>query len=349
MITAETVSSIRTFDGGGLPVVSLYARVAPGPDGQREVRTRVSSLLDEIRPLAKDGIAEREWRMSLRGDIDRIKSAAGQERWPPAAIAIFACSGRGLYTEVPLPEHVPDRVIVDATPCARPMLAVLAEHPRSCVAVVNRATGRLCELYQDEVSELGQVKDPESRRPPIAAGRPDDRVSNKIDELAKRHYRRVAERLGKLLQTGDYDLLIIGGHGYEVPDFVQQLPRPVRDRVAGDVVDRSAFVDQRPARARRSRPGWAGWGSGRPVRPRQPARLVATTPGAAVPSRTSRVWIAPTVPCRQAPAQAYRGQPTHRNLLEYPRDQLLIAFLLIAGREAPRARDLGQRHQARRC
>ena len=136
MITAETVSSIRTFDGGGRPVVSLYARVAPGPDGQREVRTRVSSLLDEIRPLAKDGIAEREWRMSLRGDIDRIKRAAGQERWPPAAIVIFACSGRGLYTEVPLPEYVPDRVIVEATLCVRPMLAVLAEHPRSCVAVV---------------------------------------------------------------------------------------------------------------------------------------------------------------------------------------------------------------------
>jgi len=233
MITAETVSSIRHFDSGGLPVVSLYARVDSGPDGQREVRTRVSSLLDEIRPLAKDGIAKREWRMSLRGDIDRIKTAVGAERWPPVAIAIFACSGRGLYTEVPLPENVPDRVIVDATPYARPMLALLAEHPRSCVAVVDRATGRLCELYQDELSELDKVTDPESRKAPVAAGRPDDRVSNKVDELAKRHYRRVAERLGELLQTGEYDLLIIGGHGYEVPDFVQQLPRPVRDRVAG--------------------------------------------------------------------------------------------------------------------
>jgi hypothetical protein len=233
VITAETVSSIRHFDSGGLPVVSLYARVDSGPDGQREVRTRVSSLLDEIRPLAKDGIAQHDWRMSLRGDIDRIKTAVGEERWPPVAIAIFACSGRGLYTEVPLPENVPDRVIVDATPHARPMLALLAEHPRSCVAVVDRATGRLCELYQDELSELDKVTDPESRRPPVAAGRPDDRVSNKVDELAKRHYRHIAKRLAKLLQTGDYDLLIIGGHGYEVPDFVQQLPRPVRDRVAG--------------------------------------------------------------------------------------------------------------------
>jgi hypothetical protein len=49
------------------------------------------------------------------------------------------------------------------------MLALLAEHPRSCVAVVDRATGRLCELYQDEVSELDKLTDPESRRPPVAA------------------------------------------------------------------------------------------------------------------------------------------------------------------------------------
>ena len=142
MITAETVSSIRTFDGGGMPVVSLYVRVNPGPDGQREVRTRVSSLLDRIRPLAKGGFAEREWRMSLRGDIDRIKIAVGQERWPPAAIAIFACSGRDLYTEVPLPEKVPDRVIVDATPYARPMLAVLAVLAVSPASAQLRGRGR---------------------------------------------------------------------------------------------------------------------------------------------------------------------------------------------------------------
>src|SRR5258705_3207318 len=160
-----------------MPVVSLYARVDPGPDGQREARTRVSSLLDDIRPLAKNGIAQHDWRMSLRGDIDRIKSAVGEERWPPAAIGIFACSGRGLYAESPLPERFPDRVVVDAAPYALPMLAVLAEHPRSCVAVVDRATGRICELYQDEVNELDRVTDPESRRPANLAGRPDDRVS----------------------------------------------------------------------------------------------------------------------------------------------------------------------------
>ena len=53
MITAETVNGIVRFQANGLPVVSLYCRVDPGAS-QREVRARVNSLLDQIRPLAKD-------------------------------------------------------------------------------------------------------------------------------------------------------------------------------------------------------------------------------------------------------------------------------------------------------
>jgi hypothetical protein len=51
MITAETVNGIVRFQANGLPVVSLYCRVDPG-ESQREVRARVDSLLDQIRPLA---------------------------------------------------------------------------------------------------------------------------------------------------------------------------------------------------------------------------------------------------------------------------------------------------------
>ncbi len=88
-------------------------RVAGGVDVDRD---DVQRYLDFVNDALYD------WRMSLRGDIDRIKSAIGEERWPPAAIAIFACGGRGLYTEVPLPEYLPDRVIVDERPYPRPML-----------------------------------------------------------------------------------------------------------------------------------------------------------------------------------------------------------------------------------
>ena len=232
MLTAETVGGILHFDGGGLPVTSLYARVEPGGN-HRGLHTRVSSMLDEIRPLAKAETIEHEDRISVRDDIARIREALGEEQWRPGAIAIFACSGRGLYEEIPLPLPVRDRVIVDAVPFARPMLAVLDEYDRSCVTVVDEASARLWELYQDEMQELAEVSDPKLRKTNYAAGLAEDRVSNKADELRKRHYRHVTSQLSDLLTADGYDLLIVGGHEYEVPDFVEQLPRDLRTRVAG--------------------------------------------------------------------------------------------------------------------
>jgi hypothetical protein len=79
MITTETVNRIVRFQAGGLPVVSLYCRVDPSAS-PREVHTRVDSLLDQVRPVAKDHNLDHRSRLSVRTDIERIKDAPGTER-----------------------------------------------------------------------------------------------------------------------------------------------------------------------------------------------------------------------------------------------------------------------------
>jgi peptide chain release factor subunit 1 len=232
MITSETVNRIVRFHGNGLPVVSLYGRIDPGAS-QREVHIRIDSLLDQVRPLAKDQALEHQSRLSVRADIERIKAAVGTRRWPPGAIAIFSCSGRDLYEEIPLPRRVREQVVVDATPFARPMLAVLSEYHRACVLVLDKASARIWEVDQDEMREVSTVRDPVLRKPDYAAGLAEDRVRNKAEEMAKRHFRRVVKVLEELLRTDGYDIVIIGGHDYEMPEFLQLLPVELRDRVAG--------------------------------------------------------------------------------------------------------------------
>ena len=231
MITAETVNGIVRFQANGLPVVSLYCRVDPGAS-QREVRARVDSLLDQIRRLAKDRALDHRYRLSVRGDIERIKDALGSERWPPGTIAIFCCSGRDLYEAIPLPRRVREQVMVDATPLARPMLAVLGEYYRSCVLVVNREVAPVWEMYQDEMREVETVREP-LRKGGNTGSRTEDRIQNRVDEQAKRHFRRIASMIDQLLRTDGYDVLVVGGHGYELGEFFRLLPHELRGRVAG--------------------------------------------------------------------------------------------------------------------
>jgi len=56
MTTHEQIDRIIRFDGGGLPVVSLFVRVEPdgSPHTGRDVQTRVNSMLDPVRALEKD-------------------------------------------------------------------------------------------------------------------------------------------------------------------------------------------------------------------------------------------------------------------------------------------------------
>jgi peptide chain release factor subunit 1 len=49
----------------------------------------------------------------------------------------------------------------------------------------------------------------------------------------KRHFRWVADVLEGLLRSDGYDILIAGGHDYEMPEFLHFLPLDLRDRVAG--------------------------------------------------------------------------------------------------------------------
>ena len=234
MITAETIERIVSFDGHDLPVLSAYVAVEVDP-GDRAPRTHAASLMHTIRPLTDDGTLGHAARASLRADIERVEDASQQEDWKPGTMAIFACSGAGFYEEVALPRTVRDRAVADATPFTRPMLAVLGEYHRACVAVVDREAARTWELYQGELRETGKLEDESMRKADYAGfhGLEEHGARNRAAELAKRHFRHVAAELASLCGVAGHDLIIVGGHREELASFVEMLPGALRSRVAG--------------------------------------------------------------------------------------------------------------------
>jgi peptide chain release factor subunit 1 len=239
MITQEQVDRILRLDGNGLPCVSLYVPAAPGRTGRRTVVTQVASLLDGIRPLAEDKSLEHVARLSLREDIATIEKSIEEEPHRAGAVAVFSCSGQGFYEQLWLPRSTHERAVVDADPYVRPMLGVLDEYERTCVAIVDKADGRIWEHFIDEAQELKAVRDRGLRKVSHATGLTEHRVRNKADELSKKHYRRLVGELRQLFGNGGFDLLVVGGHAFEVPAFVEFLPRELRERLAGSfTVDR---------------------------------------------------------------------------------------------------------------
>jgi hypothetical protein len=230
LLGTETIDRIAHFDSGGLPIVSTYLTVPPGPDAHAAARTKADSLLHEIRGLGEERSLGHDARLSLRRDIERLAGAIANATITPDTLAFFSCSGAGLFEVVRLPRAVRDRIVVDATPWIRPMLAVVGDYQRCCAVVVDKRVARAWELY------LGQMRDAglgAELRAPRSSDSNERRDSNRAEELEKRHFRQVAEVLERLQRANRYDLLAVGGHDSELPHFLGLLSDSLRERVAG--------------------------------------------------------------------------------------------------------------------
>jgi peptide chain release factor subunit 1 len=233
MITAEHVRHVLELDGAGLPVVSLYVRV-PLPPDDKELRARVNSLLSEVRALAADQSVERDVRLSVRSDIQRIEDHVAQWRvGRPGMLVFFCCSGRDIFEVVELSRPVRGRLVLDATPWVRGMLAVLAEYHRMCVVVVERGAATLWELYQEELRALDRRRTPAAVPPRRVPALEEHQAHHRAEDVTRRHFRSVIEEVDELFRADGFDLLAVGGHEHEVPEFLDLLPRQLRGRVAG--------------------------------------------------------------------------------------------------------------------
>jgi peptide chain release factor subunit 1 len=230
VITSELVESVVGFNGAGLPVASIYAT------GDRaELPVRVRSLLHQIKPMTEDRSLEREARLSLREDIERIEDAARRPREVGGTVAMFACHGAGLFEEITLPRPVRDGIMVDAAPWVRPLLAILDEYHRTCVAMIDKTKVQLWELYAEEMREACEVKSRSLRKPDFGgfAGYAEYHVRNKADALMKVHFRKTASMIDQLFREAEYELLTVGGHQDEVSLFTNFLPKAIRPKLIG--------------------------------------------------------------------------------------------------------------------
>ncbi|MCW3028167.1 MAG: hypothetical protein JWN81_1378 [Solirubrobacterales bacterium] len=227
----QTIRRIEELRADGLPIVSAYVPVVPGGEGRKLLRSETDSLLHQIRPIANDRELDHAVRLSLRGDIDRIGELVENGSFKAGTLAIFSASGAGIFEAIGLPRAVRERITVDATAAIRPMTAVLDEYHRCCAVLVDRETAFAWELYLGEVLEAGAL--PGAGRRGLGHAVNERRNDHRAEELEKRHFREVATALDELFRMRGYDVLVVGGHEDELPRFVAQLSRPLRERVVG--------------------------------------------------------------------------------------------------------------------
>jgi peptide chain release factor subunit 1 len=239
----ELLRKLAAWETGGLPVTTLYLDV----DGRRYVRrneylVRMEDLLKQA-AVAPDR-NDREAHGSFRRDCQRIREFIANEferSGKVRGLAMFSCSGAGLWRDVAFPQPVRDRLVVASRPHLLPLEALLEQSEAFCTVIVDREKARIV------VSRLGETEDVSSVLDDVPGqhdqgGWSQPRYQRHIEEHVQRHLKHVANALLRLQQERGFDHLLLAG-----PDeVVAALERELHDYVRRTILGRTSLAMTAP-------------------------------------------------------------------------------------------------------
>ncbi|HZQ29094.1 MAG TPA: hypothetical protein VFA94_15460 [Acidimicrobiales bacterium] len=249
MLPHRVLDRLLHFRSAGAPVVSIYIAVPADPSEVRAAQPALHTLVKPVRELAESDELPHAARESLKADVAKILELVPRTMTLQGkALGVFACSDAGLYEEVTLPRHVRNRVVVDATPYVRPLLAVLDESHRYCVVVVDREHAWVYAYDAGELEDFTKESGRVLRKPDYGGwhGLEEYRVRNKAEEWAHRHFRETAEAVEQVAQRTGAEFVIVGGHEETIPTFLPFLSHQLQAKVAGTfVIDPHTLTEAR--------------------------------------------------------------------------------------------------------
>lgn len=232
----ERIRTLAGWDTGGLPVTTLYLDV----DGRRRPRRRdyvrraddlVATALDEARRLGRDA------HRSACGDAKRTRSFVSDgldRRGSVRGLALFSCSGAGLWEDVELSQPVRDGVRVGSRPHLLPLEALLEMAETFCTVLVDRERGRIFMSSLGEIEEVSRLLDDVPGRHD-QGGWAQARLQRHIEDHVQRHLKHVADTLLRIQRRRPFDHLVLAGPEEAVAALEQDLHDYARRRILGRV------------------------------------------------------------------------------------------------------------------
>ena len=237
MISREDLRQLaQTESSQGCAISFYFQPLTPQNKSHKEETILAKDLVRDAQRKAERCGAN----SAARSDLDRILQIAERLRGNHTrARAVFACAKQGIWREFDLPARLrASQIFLNDRFHLRPLLAILAASPRSCIALIDRERARLFTLWMDELMEHTGIFDalPRIGRSDGWGGYDAGHLDRKYENEARRHFKAVADRLLELQKKEHFHAILIGCRDEVWPDIESQLHPYVTQRLSGRFV-----------------------------------------------------------------------------------------------------------------
>jgi len=225
----ELLDRLAVVEPTEMPVVSLYldtrtndvGREGFDPFLRKELKRRVDSY-----PLRSP---ERD---SLEADSERIVAYVRQSL-PKAAhtLALFACSGTGLFEALPVEATLGEnRIFVGTQPHLYPLARLVEQYRRYAALVVDSHVARLFVFGLGTALEERDITNPKLHRTRVG-GWSQMRYQRHVDHRHLKHAKEAAQALTRAVRDEGIEHVILGGDDVILPMVREELPKEIAGRI----------------------------------------------------------------------------------------------------------------------
>jgi peptide subunit release factor 1 (eRF1) len=216
----------------GSPVLSVYLDIDQSKAANLNRRFE-ASLRAILRSL--EGRLEEPQRQSFSADAARARQYVSSLEPHAKGLILFCDESENFFWARELRVPVRNTARWSDTPYLLPLLAILDEHERYGVALVDRELGRLFTVFMGEIEEHEDAFAPLSVRRIKETGTDhmlsESRFQHKTEMHAHLHLKHVAGRLEKLVDEYRFDRLLLAGPVEPAGKLRHLLSKRVRGRL----------------------------------------------------------------------------------------------------------------------
>lgn len=231
MVTSANVERLGRIISKETPVLSVYLDIGPTRVVKQPYKITLKTMLREIEERIEDRNLRKEFLRDAQRVTDFIETEMIQRG---RGVAIFSSVGAGLWevyqTQVPL------RNIAryEPTPYTKPLVGLLENNSRYCVALVDKEKARVITVFCGEVvdeSEVFNLVPPKHKQ----GGWSQADFQRHHEAHVSWHLKDVLAHLEQRCEQSKAGHIILGGTEEPLAEFRKLLPKPLAERVVGTI------------------------------------------------------------------------------------------------------------------
>ena len=243
---SDTLRRLAEVDAGDLPVLSIYLDMRPQATGQSPGRRAgLVVLRDRLREIERTYWPRGADYDSFKADEQRIEAYLNEDFEREAAgLALFACSGTGLWEAVQAGVPFHDSVAAGPRPDLFQLARLIDEHETAVVALVDTNTARLFVTRTGRLDEAEALdEDSVSFQKRSLGGWAEQRYQRHIDKHIAQFAKEAAAAIEDLVAREGARRLVLAGDEVAITPLDGEMSKALKDNL-----DEIVRVDMRTSR-----------------------------------------------------------------------------------------------------